>query len=214
MSFAKTVWKTLSAVDVGQHIEKKGQLSYLSWAWAWGELMNHFPESDYEFKDLSERPDGSAEVSCVVSVKDGDSILSRSMWLPVMDNRNNSVSNPTTRQISDTKMRCLVKCLAMFGLGHYIYAGEDLPQQKPLKDWIEEFKDSIEVIQGAISAYQETNEEQDLYLAAEEWWGLSAEAKQALWVATSKGGPFTTKERELMKSTLFRTIFFGEDKTA
>ena len=44
-----------------------------------------------------------------------------------MDYRNNAVENPSARQVSDTKMRCLVKCLAMFGLGHYIYAGEDLP---------------------------------------------------------------------------------------
>jgi len=49
------------------------------------------------------------------------------MWLPVMDFRNNSISNPNSRQISDAKMRALVKCLAMLGLGHYIYAGEDLP---------------------------------------------------------------------------------------
>jgi hypothetical protein len=51
----------------------------------------------------------------------------RMMWLPVMDHRNNAIKNPDARKISDTKMRCLVKCLAMFGLGHYIYAGEDVP---------------------------------------------------------------------------------------
>ena len=49
------------------------------------------------------------------------------MWLPVMDNRNKAVVNPTSRDVSDARMRCLVKCIAMFGLGHYIYAGEDLP---------------------------------------------------------------------------------------
>ena len=46
-----------------------------------------------------------------------------------MDYRNNAIENPTARQISDTKMRCLVKCMAMLGLGHYIYAGEDIPQE-------------------------------------------------------------------------------------
>jgi hypothetical protein len=49
------------------------------------------------------------------------------MWLPVMDNRNKSIVNGTTRDISDARMRCLVKCVAMFGLGIYLYAGEDLP---------------------------------------------------------------------------------------
>jgi hypothetical protein len=62
------------------------------------------------------------------------------MWLPVMDYKNNAVENPNARQVSDTKMRCLVKCLAMFGLGHYIYGGEDLPtsddtkEDKPVKE--------------------------------------------------------------------------------
>ena len=51
------------------------------------------------------------------------------MWLPVMDNRNNSIANPSSRQVSDTKMRCLVKCFALYGLGHYIYAGEDIPSE-------------------------------------------------------------------------------------
>ena len=50
------------------------------------------------------------------------------MWLPVMDNRNNAISGPTSRQISDARMRCFAKAIAMHGLGHYIYAGEDIPQ--------------------------------------------------------------------------------------
>ena len=68
-------------------------------------------------------PDGSAEVRCRVQIGN----LIREMWLPVMDYKNNAVENPNSRQVSDTKMRCLVKCLALFGLGHYIYGGEDTP---------------------------------------------------------------------------------------
>ena len=49
------------------------------------------------------------------------------MWLPVMDYKNKAIVTPDTRAVSDTRMRCLTKCLAMYGLGHYIYAGEDLP---------------------------------------------------------------------------------------
>jgi hypothetical protein len=49
------------------------------------------------------------------------------MQLPVMDNRNNAISNPDSRKISDASMRCLAKCIACFGIGLYIYAGEDLP---------------------------------------------------------------------------------------
>jgi len=132
----KEVWDTLSNVDCSEHIEKKMNLSYLSWAWAYGTLMEHhsdaqftfqaFADSDGIMRDAMFYPDGSASVHVTVSIGN----LSRSMWLPVMDNRNNAISNPTSRQISDAKMRCLVKCIAMFGLGHYIFAGEDLPSEK------------------------------------------------------------------------------------
>ena len=132
----ESVWKTLSSIDISEHIERKMNLSYLSWAWAWGTLMKHYPSANYKFNswdrdgkeyDVMYYPDGSASVQCLITIGD----LHRTMWLPVMDNRNKSISNPSSRDISDTKMRCLVKCMAMFGLGHYIYAGEDLPQQKP-----------------------------------------------------------------------------------
>jgi len=68
------------------------------------------------------------------------------MWLPVMDNRNNSIQNPTSRAISDQKMRCLVKAIAMHGLGHYIYAGEDLPKAESISETeLKALSDMIEV---------------------------------------------------------------------
>jgi hypothetical protein len=117
-------WNTLSKINVNDHTEKKGNLTYLSWAWAWQKLMEHYPESVYQFEPNEYHPDGSVTVHCTLTV-DG---ITRPMWLPVMDNRNNAVMQPNSRAISDTKMRCLVKAIAMFGLGSYIYAGEDLPQ--------------------------------------------------------------------------------------
>lgn len=121
------IWGKLSSFDVNKHIKTIGsgnfQAKYLSWAWAWGELMKLYPNSTYEFKDCVFYGDGSCETWVVVDIEGNK----REMWLPVMDHKNNAVINPNSRQISDTRMRCLVKCLAMFGLGHYIYAGEDLP---------------------------------------------------------------------------------------
>ena len=118
------IWKTLSTVNVSQHVEKKGNLSYLSWAWAWGTLMEHYPQAAFEMGlKPSVEADGSVTVWCQVSIDD----CFRKMWLPVMDNRNNAVSSPNAREISDARMRCLVKCLALFGLGFSLYAGEDLP---------------------------------------------------------------------------------------
>jgi len=118
-----SVWATLSQVDVSDRIEKKQNLSFLSWAWAWGTLMEHYPQAEYSFQEPESATDGSLMVFCTVTI---DS-LSRQMWLPVMDYKNKAIPNPNAFQLNTAKMRCLVKCLAMFGLGHYIYAGEDLP---------------------------------------------------------------------------------------
>lgn len=127
------IWADLSAINVNDHIQKKGNLSYLSWAWAWSTLMSKYPESYYVFQD-NRTENGTVMVECVLTIHEGEEVATRTMWLPVMDYKNKSIVDPDTRAISDTRMRCLVKCLAMFGLGFYIYAGEDIPQaEKPEK---------------------------------------------------------------------------------
>jgi len=129
MSLSKEVWQTLSAIDVSQHIEKKGNLSYLSWAWAYGTMMEHYPDLHYSFEEDKCEDTGTVEISCVVHIHTGpeqDQMMMRHMWLPVMDHRNKAIINPDKFAINSSKMRCLVKCFAMFGLGHYIYAGEDI----------------------------------------------------------------------------------------
>jgi hypothetical protein len=126
MSDMKTIWETLSKADVSPHVEKKGRMNYLSWAWAWGYLMEHYPDATYEIHPPTLYGiDDSVEVSVTVTING----MSRFMWLPVMDNRNNAIQKPSSRDISDARMRCLVKCLAMFGLGHFLYAGEDIPSE-------------------------------------------------------------------------------------
>ena len=128
------IWETLSQIDCSKHTEKKGNLTYLSWAWAWRTLMVHYPTARYQFTDHKDHngnitdiqvyADGTASVECTVTIEE----LSRTISLPVMDHRNQAIQNPNARQISDSKMRCLVKAIAMHGLGLYIYAGEDLPE--------------------------------------------------------------------------------------
>ena len=130
---AEEIWKKLSAVDCSDRTQSKGNLKYLSWTWAWGFVQDYFPDSNYEFErfdhpsgiktDAMYYVDETASVHCHMEIEG----VKRSMWLPVMDFRNNAIENPNSRDISDAKMRCLTKCLAMFGLGHYIYAGEDIP---------------------------------------------------------------------------------------
>tara|TARA_R110001599_G_scaffold307304_3_gene513975 strand:+ start:545 stop:1327 length:783 start_codon:yes stop_codon:yes gene_type:complete len=117
------IWDTLSGVDCNEHTDKKGNLTYLSWAWAWGILMEHYPSANFEFADNETHADGSMTVHCTVKIGE----CQRSMWLPVMDYKNSAIKSANARDISDNKMRCLTKALALFGLGHYIYGGEDLP---------------------------------------------------------------------------------------
>jgi len=144
-------YKKLSALNVNEHVEKKKtgstELSYLSWAWAWDEFMKNYPEATYEIKMFDGKPfiyDESTGYMVFTSVTvDG---LTRDMWLPVMDSHNASMKSSayevktkcnsytvaacTMFDINKTIMRCLVKNLAMFGLGLYIYSGEDLPQSE------------------------------------------------------------------------------------
>ena len=136
----KEIWDTLHAVDVSDYTEEKMNLTYLSWARAWMLLMRHYPQAEYTFiyyDDLPYRslPDGTGEVITKIQIEGHE----RSMALPVMDYKNNPIVNPNARQVSDNRMRCLVKNLAMFGLGMSVFASWDdhLPdpkKDKPLKN--------------------------------------------------------------------------------
>jgi len=129
----KDVWETLSKVDVSKHTEEKMKLTYLSWSRMWMLLCEHYPQAQYEFVDFDgvpykTLPDGTAEVVTRIMIDD----LVREMRLPVMDYKNNPVVNPHARQVSDNAMRCLVKCVAMFGLGISVFTGmaeETLPDE-------------------------------------------------------------------------------------
>lgn len=123
------VWETLSRVDCTDYVEKKNGLSYLSWAWAYGILQEKFPGAWYEILADEHYANGSVMVRVDVMIPFRGHCLRRTMWLPVMDFKNKAMPNPDARSVSDTRMRCLTKCISMFGLGHYIYAGEDLPME-------------------------------------------------------------------------------------
>ena len=123
-----SVWKTLSRIDVSEHTEKKGNFTYLSWAWAWGQLKDSFPEATFvkhEYEGLPYMEAGSGDAYVKVSVTVGDHTLTETM--PVLNHQNKSVKNPDSFTVNTSLQRCLAKAIAMHGLGHYIYAGEDLP---------------------------------------------------------------------------------------
>lgn len=154
---AGDIWQTLSSIDCSEHVEKKGNLTYLSWAWAWGIMMQHYPQMQFTFDEHEREPDGTMSVR--VSVIIGP--VHRQMWLPVMDNRNKPIPNPNAFAINTAKMRCLTKCFALFGLGHYIYAGEDLPsgvqeeERKVSEQQIIELVELLEATQSDIAIFLE-----------------------------------------------------------
>ena len=118
-------WKTLSALNVNDDKEKKGRFDYLSWADAWKHVQNNVKNASYELLEDIVYPDNTREVRCSVTI-DG---ATHTMWLAVMDNINRAIKNPDAQAINKARMRCLVKAIAMHGLGLYIYQGEDLPDE-------------------------------------------------------------------------------------
>lgn len=128
------LFQKLYSLDVNEHTEKKNGLTYLSWAWAWAKFKRACPDAVYE---IVKTPEGlpyvesEAGVMCYTRVTACG--VTHEMWLPVMDYKNKAIPADvvTMTDINKTIMRCLTKNLAMFGLGLYIYAGEDLPEDAP-----------------------------------------------------------------------------------
>lgn len=133
----KSVFQTLNAINVQEHVEVKdtgkAKLSYLSWAWAWAEVKKAYPEAFYTIYENADgwcyHTDGrTAWVKTGVTI-DG---LEHIEYLPVMDNRNNSIpiEKVTSFDVYKAIQRSLTKAAARHGLGLYIYAGEDLPEEE------------------------------------------------------------------------------------
>jgi hypothetical protein len=191
-----SVFKTLAHVNVNHMTEKKGKFTYLSWAYAWGVLMDHYPDATHDMLDDVIYSDGTMEVRSSITI----SGQTQKMFLPVIDHKNNAIKNPNAFDINKNRMRCLVKNIAMFGLGLYIFNGEDLPQQEPAKT-VEEWNI---VLVASIDSIKESIASGDYSAGSEAWKELSDEEKHGIWVAPSKGGAFTTSERTAMQSTEFK----------
>ena len=129
----KNYFTELNSIDVNDKIEKKNGLSYLSWAYAWGELKKRYPDSNYTIYENAQgwnyHTDGrTAWVKTGVTVCGVEHVEE----LPVMDYRNNSIplDKITSFDVNKAIQRSLTKAVARHGLGLYIYAGEDLPEEK------------------------------------------------------------------------------------
>ena len=145
---SNSVFNTLNGINVNEHKEDKNGLSYLSWVWAWAEVKKNYPDAVYSIEKFNGLPYVYDEntgymVYTTVTIEG----ITHEMWLPVMDGANKAmkaqaykytnkfgkeyVCNAATLFDGNKAiMRCLTKNLAMFGLGLYIYAGEDLPESE------------------------------------------------------------------------------------
>lgn len=118
-------------VDCTKFVEKKNNLSYLSWANAYAEMKKLYPDLSYRIlknPNMDMLPAfGNDSIGFICYTEVTILGITHEMWLPVMDFRNKAMMSPTAMEINKTVMRCLTKNLAMFGLGINIYQGEDFP---------------------------------------------------------------------------------------
>lgn len=122
----------LIKVDTSDHIETKNGLSYLSWAWAWTAALKADPSANFHVESFT------YDDVTLPFMKIGDTAMvwvsvtmfgqKRTCMLPVMDHRNKPIPKPDAFQVNTAIMRCLVKAIALHGLGLHIYAGEDFPE--------------------------------------------------------------------------------------
>ncbi len=119
-------YSELRKIDVSSKIEKKNGLSYLSWAWACDQLLQQDPMATWSYGQPVLFGE-TVMVFCTVNAF-GKSMTAQ---LPVMDYRNKAIPNPDAFAVNTAMQRCLAKAIALHGIGLYIYAGEDLPQDDP-----------------------------------------------------------------------------------
>lgn len=168
-----SAFEILNQVDCSGKVEQKNGLTYLSWSFAWGELKKRYPKSRYtiyESKDgLFFHTDGNTcwVKTGVTLVEEDGTEIEHIEYLPVMDNRNQSITLDKLKSTDVNKaiQRSLTKAIARHGLGLYIYAGEDLPETvcEECGDVISGFEDAngkwwtvAKVVEGTRKKYGKT----------------------------------------------------------
>lgn len=140
----------LRAINVNEHIEKKNGLSYLSWAWAVDTLLQNDPAATWTYGEPQKFGD-TLMVFCTVTAF-GKSMTAQ---LPVLNYSNKAIANPDAMAVNTAMQRCLAKAIALHGIGLYIYAGEDIPVEEPIKK-----PEAVTPLAGALDHY--TKEEQEV----------------------------------------------------
>lgn len=118
----------LNAININEHVEKKGGFSYLSWPYAVEQLRLADPLASWEVRRFAGLPYLACDAGVFVEVAVTVQSVTLSQIHPVLDSRNRPIMAPSSFDINTSIQRCLVKAIALHGLGLYVYAGEDLPQ--------------------------------------------------------------------------------------
>ena len=191
------MFNALSNLDLSDKCEKRESLTYVSWSNAWSEFKSAYPSATYRIlKNESGLPyfsDPNLGIMLFTEVTVHDE--THQMWLPVMDSKNKAMKlTPYNYQVWDnykkayvektvqassmfdinkTLMRCLVKNLAMFGLGLYIFQGDDLPEKsaddtnssvpQPIQRPVQQPVDPLAPIKNAINSMVDVNSLMNLY---------------------------------------------------
>ena len=127
MSDSHNPFKQLAAIDVSPYVDKKGKFTYLSWPYAVAQLRLADPEARWEVRRFDGLPYLVTEIGYFVEVAVIVQGLTLSQIHPVLDGRNEPITQPTVFDINTSIQRALVKAIALHGLGLNVYAGEDLP---------------------------------------------------------------------------------------
>mgnify|MGYP003337760271 FL=1 len=175
----------LLSKNVNEHIEKKNNLSYLSWAWAWAEALKADPSATYEVQFFDGKPFVDINGTAMVFVTATMFGKPMTCQLPVMDYRNKAIPKPDAFAVNTAIMRCMTKALSLHGLGLYIYAGEDLPEDapriSPTKDVVVN-EDRKSTLTDVAIAIQDRFDADDIIGAWEEFSGVTdADEKTHVW---------------------------------
>tara|TARA_R110001632_G_scaffold214222_1_gene340896 strand:- start:225 stop:728 length:504 start_codon:yes stop_codon:yes gene_type:complete len=126
---SKYNFEEISKIDVSKLMEKKGKFNYLSWSHSCGELLKLDNLATWTYAEPLTLPDGSMMVFCTVKAF-GKEMTAQ---LPVIDFKNQAIKNPNSMQLNTAMMRCLAKAIALYGLGLFVFQGEDLPPHDVLE---------------------------------------------------------------------------------
>ena len=152
----------LLSTNVNNHTEKKGNLTYLSWAWAWAEALKADEDATYKVEMFGDKCYMDINGTAMVFVTVTMFRKPVTCQLPVMDYKNKAILNPDAFAVNTAIMRCMTKALSLHGLGLYIYAGEDLPEGEGSDIDVNSMIDHL----AAIEAASTIEELKDVYTVA------------------------------------------------